>query len=278
LSMLNPNQALYTKYESDSLARGELVLHIAQNFCKLHGAHVLDIGCGTGGISQTAAKQGALVFAIDIQRKNICSLSQKTQARKYPLQSVIAAGENVPIRKQQFDLIILCDVLEHVQNPFSVLSQVKQLLKKNGILYISTPNRLSLFNVLCDPHYSLPVVALLNKNWTKKVVVNLLHWQNRNKTDFAELLSFKSLTSLLSSTGFQWHLQNSQAFNYAIAYPSSLWNRPSHLNLVRLAKKMELVKYAAKIINNRPGLFNKWINPVWFVIARHKETSCSLCA
>ena len=41
---------------------------------------------------------------------------------------------------KQYDVIVMGDVLEHVIEPVKVLKKVKQMLKKDGILWISTPN------------------------------------------------------------------------------------------------------------------------------------------
>ena len=37
-------------------------------------------------------------------------------------------------------MIVMGDVLEHVIEPVRVLKKVKQMLKKDGVLWISTPN------------------------------------------------------------------------------------------------------------------------------------------
>ncbi len=41
---------------------------------------------------------------------------------------------------KQYDVIVMGDVLEHVTEPVRVLKKVKQMLKEQGVLWISTPN------------------------------------------------------------------------------------------------------------------------------------------
>ncbi len=66
-------------------------------------------------------------------------------------------------RDGQFDVILCHDVIEHCPDPETSVSEMKRLLKKGGLLYLTTPNRLGLAWVLSDPHYKLPLVAFLPK-------------------------------------------------------------------------------------------------------------------
>ena len=42
------------------------------------------------------------------------------------------------IKKNKYDLIILCDVIEHVDDPLKIVKQIKSVLKKNGTIIMST--------------------------------------------------------------------------------------------------------------------------------------------
>jgi len=52
---------------------------------------------------------------------------------------VQAAAEALPFEAESFDLVILQDVIEHVNNPEAVRSEVERVLKKKGRLYIQVP-------------------------------------------------------------------------------------------------------------------------------------------
>ena len=45
---------------------------------------------------------------------------------------------------KKFDVITLYDVLEHVENPMQLLSKIRDLLNKNGLIFIYSPNKNSL--------------------------------------------------------------------------------------------------------------------------------------
>lgn len=45
----------------------------------------------------------------------------------------------LPFSDYTFDVIILSEVLEHLYNPFNAIKEAVRVLKKNGLIYISTP-------------------------------------------------------------------------------------------------------------------------------------------
>lgn len=51
----------------------------------------------------------------------------------------VADGHLIPIRSGYFDLVIVQAVLEHVLNPYQVVSEITRILKKDGIVYAETP-------------------------------------------------------------------------------------------------------------------------------------------
>ena len=49
------------------------------------------------------------------------------------------------IAKRKYDVITMFDVLEHVQNPLFLMRNVKNRLKHDGMLFLSTPARAHIF-------------------------------------------------------------------------------------------------------------------------------------
>lgn len=47
--------------------------------------------------------------------------------------------ENIESAEEKFDLVLSCEVLEHVNNPKNVLLEIKRLTKKQGYIYIELP-------------------------------------------------------------------------------------------------------------------------------------------
>jgi uncharacterized protein YbaR (Trm112 family) len=59
----------------------------------------------------------------------------------YPHANAHIAGDGhyLPFKKESFDVVWLCAVLEHIQNPFIVMDEVHRVLKPGGYVLISVP-------------------------------------------------------------------------------------------------------------------------------------------
>lgn len=91
------------------------------------GSSILDFGCGQGIFVKIAKKFGYQVFGYDID--------PKATADFYSLKE---------IPNHFFDAVVCFDVIEHVDNPQKILKNIRQKLKPNGLLFLTTPNRLGL--------------------------------------------------------------------------------------------------------------------------------------
>jgi SAM-dependent methyltransferase len=59
--------------------------------------------------------------------------------RPTPLVSVIARGENLPVRSDHIDLVICTQVLEYVAEPEALIAEIYRVLKPGGVLVLSAP-------------------------------------------------------------------------------------------------------------------------------------------
>ena len=135
---------------------------------------VLDLGAGTGGISEKLSRHCGTVYAVERVLERVEFMRIRFQQEGCNNISVVRAdSDSLPFRENFFDLIVLNGVLEWLpfqrknENPRSVqlfyLQKLRRLLKPNGTLYIGIENRTnySLFLGAPDPHISVPFVAVL---------------------------------------------------------------------------------------------------------------------
>jgi 2-polyprenyl-6-hydroxyphenyl methylase / 3-demethylubiquinone-9 3-methyltransferase len=108
----------------------------------LSGAHVLDVGCGGGLLSEALAAEGAKVTAIDLAPDliKIAKLHRLESGVEvdYRLTAAEALAEEMP---GQFDAVTCMEMLEHVPDPGAVIAACARLLKPGGRLFLSTLNR-----------------------------------------------------------------------------------------------------------------------------------------
>ena len=75
-----------------------------------------------------------------------------------------------------------------------MIDDLTSLLKNNGIIYLSTPNKYSLINIISDPHWGMPLISLFNRNQIKKYFLRNFRKSDYQREDVAELLSLKKFT------------------------------------------------------------------------------------
>ncbi|MFA6081407.1 MAG: class I SAM-dependent methyltransferase [Patescibacteria group bacterium] len=109
---------------------------------------ILDVGCGWGNFLQILNKNHLPYLGIDISQEAIAICQKNTlNCQKADL---INLGRN---SRQKYSAITFFQVIEHLKNPLDYLRAAKKLLKKNGILLITTPNNNS------------PLRRLLGSKW-----------------------------------------------------------------------------------------------------------------
>jgi 2-polyprenyl-6-hydroxyphenyl methylase/3-demethylubiquinone-9 3-methyltransferase len=102
----------------------------------------LDVGCGGGLLSESLARAGASVTAIDMAEKAL------TVARMHQMEAGVeidyqrrTAEDLADDRAGEFDLVCCLEMLEHVPDPVSVVRACVRLCRPGGQLVFSTINR-----------------------------------------------------------------------------------------------------------------------------------------
>ncbi len=93
---------------------------------------LLEIGTGTGRLGQMLSRHGWFVGS----ELNASALAY---ARRRLDRLVGARSEQLPFRDGAFDAIFACDVLEHVSDDASALSEMRRVCRNNGQLILTVP-------------------------------------------------------------------------------------------------------------------------------------------
>jgi 2-polyprenyl-3-methyl-5-hydroxy-6-metoxy-1,4-benzoquinol methylase len=100
----------------------------------LAGGQMLDVGCGSGWISNVWVKNGFQVTGLEPSPAR-CNLARE----KYGLKVVNEYVENTEF-DGCFDVCILRHVIEHFLDPGAVLRKINGSLKKDGVVMVVVPN------------------------------------------------------------------------------------------------------------------------------------------
>jgi len=269
LDKTHPNYRRWQTSSKNAELRGGLVVDLLSTQIDVRGKQVLDIGCGEGGTSIALAKRGACVTAIDNNPKRINKLKNGLWIRNgnSGIQLMVMNAEVLNFDDQVFDVVILQDVIEHTANRGRVIGEIARVLKPGGVLYLSTPNRLSPLNLMFDPHWGLPLISVLPRKWVGFMITRIYRLEQW-RPDFAELLSLFQLKRLLRQHGFAIRFVNKKVARQLFENPYSVVWSTLHIGFIQMMKRIKLNWLIRKLVNERFGLFNYFINPTWYMICQ----------
>lgn len=130
---LNPNIHLLS-------ILGNRLSEIKRLFVK--GNSLLEVGTGAGEMTSVAKELLFDIIGIEIRHTYAKNVSKTLNV---PIYSIDFMDFDT---KSKFDIIILGDVLEHTPYPIKTLEKVYNLLNKEGVIWISTPNFESAFSYI----------------------------------------------------------------------------------------------------------------------------------
>jgi ubiquinone/menaquinone biosynthesis C-methylase UbiE len=125
---------------SDNPEMVRLVRRIV-DWCEMRpGGRVLDFGCYDGYIGSRLARQvGAFPVEVDI---SLVALQKIKSDDALNLQLVVNDGKGLPFPDAVFDTVVCSEILEHVTDLESLMSEIRRVMKPGGKLYATMPNQL----------------------------------------------------------------------------------------------------------------------------------------
>jgi len=151
--------------------------------CRLPGRQVLDIGCGTGQFLTVAREEGWDVSGLEIGRAS-------TTYANDTLGLNVTCGSLYDYQgdPESLDAISMIEVIEHLEQPTKALQKSHELLRKDGLLLVTTPNFDSLYR------------RLFGNRW----------WVINCEDEHIVFFTLDTLAGMLQENGFEvvdWHIQ-----------------------------------------------------------------------
>lgn len=135
-TVINPVRAGYAKRKIQNLIRpvqGKIT--------------ILDLGCGGGLLAEEFASAGYNVTGIDPSESSLQAARVHAGMNNLEIRYEKGTGENIPCDSGSFDVVLCCDVLEHVYDLPKVISEVSRVLREGGLFVYDTFNRNSLSRI-----------------------------------------------------------------------------------------------------------------------------------
>jgi SAM-dependent methyltransferase len=109
---------------------------LMQRYVSLDGKRILDAGCGVGAFVSRFREFSDKVCGFDVERPSVLRGIQEVP------DLMLAVAERLPYKDGTFDVILMHEVLEHVDDDLASLREMRRVLAPGGRLVAFCPNRL----------------------------------------------------------------------------------------------------------------------------------------
>lgn len=163
---------------------------------------VADIGCGAGTQARLWAELGHRVRGVDVNEPLIQLARQRAKARGLEIPFEVGTATDLPWLEASLDVCLLPELLEHVQDWQTCLKEAARVLRKGGLLYLSTTN------VLCplQEEFNLPAYSwypgMLKRYCERLALTTRPALANFAKYPAVHWFSFYGLREFLRPLGF----------------------------------------------------------------------------
>ena len=124
----------YTKFQDDPGSTHSKIVSLVPP-----ATRVLEFGCATGYMSQVLKDRlGCTVVGVEIDPEAAALAEEHTE------RVIVGDAEKIDyaaeLAGEEFDVVLLADVLEHLKEPADVLRRVRPFVAENGVVVASIPN------------------------------------------------------------------------------------------------------------------------------------------
>ena len=118
----------------------------------------LDLGCSSGVITSALQPYFRQMIGLDYDVAGLRAIPDESKER-----STFIRGDalQLPFHEDSFDVVICAQVYEHVLNDLILFSEISRIIRTEGIIFFSGPNKL----YPIEPHYKLPFLHWLPLSW-----------------------------------------------------------------------------------------------------------------
>ncbi len=212
MSFLHAMSEIRTKFIKLELKKH---FNLKDNKNILNGLKILDLGCGGGIATEPLCRLGANISGIDQSESLINVAKIHAQKMKLKINYQCSSIEEINKLNKRYDVVIALELLEHVNNLEQFCNLITSLLKKNGIIILSTINKTFLSKL---------IVIDMAENILKKIPKGTHHYEKFISPKEIENIFIKYNFYIKNLKGINlnpivnsWKLTNNTAINYIVS-------------------------------------------------------------
>lgn len=127
---------------------------------------VADIGCNAGTQSECWLEAGNTVLGLDISSDLVVIAARRNERFGERAKFAVGSANDLPWTDESFDVCLLSELLEHVEDWRACLMEAVRVLRRGGSIFLSTTN----FLCPVQQEFSLPAYSWYPK-WVKRRIV-----------------------------------------------------------------------------------------------------------
>ena len=189
----DPNGKFKILHKITPLRIDYIIKNIKKN---IKNMDILDLGCGGGLTCEPLAKLGGSVTGIDFIKENITIAKQHSNRFNLKINYIHDDLDTMVLNKK-YDIILMLELIEHINNWEDLILKIKKNLKPKGIIILSTINQ-----------------NIFSKFFGIFIAENILKWVPKNTHNYDKLIKPKKLEEFLVKNKFK--ITNKTGMNYNI--------------------------------------------------------------
>jgi 2-polyprenyl-3-methyl-5-hydroxy-6-metoxy-1,4-benzoquinol methylase len=108
---------------------------------------IIEIGSGRGIDAIDLARLGAEVYVLDYIEEALQITKKLADKENVNLKYILADARKITYENNYFDIVYHAGVLEHFTEPLPLLKEQYRILKKDGMIFVSVPQKFTLYTI-----------------------------------------------------------------------------------------------------------------------------------
>lgn len=139
-----------SKYGNFTNIDGTVIFYDRVNSLLRESSILLDVGCGRGEYGEDPIEFRRNLRIIKGKVSKVIGVDVSISGKENPYLDEFhqITGVDWPVESSSIDIIVCDWVIEHVNDPLKFFSEARRVLKKDGIIFIRTPNKWNYVSIL----------------------------------------------------------------------------------------------------------------------------------